>query len=62
MKKEQIDYVCSECGLKASGGRSFTVSTYHFGKCDICKLKQVPVTQYRDFYYGQKERKNGKTS
>lgn len=49
-KNKRIDYVCSDCGLKASGGKSFTVSTYHIGECDVCK-KVKPVTQTRDFYY-----------
>ena len=51
-KQKRIDYVCSKCGLKASGGRCFTVSTWSIGECDICK-KIKPTTEFRDFYYGQ---------
>jgi len=55
MKKKQIiHWVCSDCGLQASNGQSFSVSTYHEGRCDICK-KIKSVTEYRDFYYGERK-------
>ena len=43
-------WVCRECGLEASGGRCFEVSTFHVAKCDVCGEKK-PVTESRDFYY-----------
>ncbi|MDI6788419.1 MAG: hypothetical protein QME51_08620 [Planctomycetota bacterium] len=42
--------VCQDCGSKANKGRQFQVSTWHIGKCDVCKKKK-PVTEPRDFYY-----------
>ena len=47
---EYPSWVCLECGLKASKGVSHALSTWHEGKCDICK-KNKPVTEPRDFYY-----------
>lgn len=48
--KKYPDWVCRECGLKASKGRSFLISTCHEGKCDVCgKIKMV--TEPRDFFY-----------
>ena len=53
-------WVCADCGLKASGGRCFEVSTYHVGKCDVCG-QEKPVTEPRDFYYPEfKEATDGK--
>lgn len=50
VKREYPTWVCFDCGLKASKGRSFKCSCVHKGKCDVCgKIK--PVTQPRDFYY-----------
>lgn len=43
-------WVCCECGLKASGGRCFEVSTYHMDKCDVCGEEKM-CTEPRDFYY-----------
>lgn len=49
-KKKYPDWVCFKCGINASNGKSFTVSTYHEGKCDVCgKIKSV--TEPRDFYH-----------
>lgn len=61
-----IEEVCYECGVEANRltciakyglkfdekkfKKSFTVSTYHSGVCDICK-KEKPVTEPRDFFY-----------
>jgi hypothetical protein len=52
-KKTSIYWVCYDCGIKQSG-RSFSVSCYHIGKCDICKKKKA-VTEYRDFFYGHRK-------
>ena len=43
-------WVCNDCGLKASGGKCFTVSTFHMSICDVCKEDKA-VTEPRDFYY-----------
>lgn len=43
-------WVCQDCGMRASAGRAFSVSTYHSGTCDICG-KETAVTEPRDFYY-----------
>lgn len=48
--KNYPEWVCAECGMRASGGRCFEISTYHIGKCDVCG-KECMVTQPRDFYY-----------
>ena len=54
--RKQYPYlVCNICGLKASGGRQFMLSTWHIGICEVCG-KTTSVTEYRDFFYG-----NGKT-
>lgn len=53
MKKKLRKYphwVCSPCGVDASKGRQFLVSTFHVGKCEVC-LKTLAVTEARDFYY-----------
>ena len=48
--KSYPHWVCNDCGLKASGGRSFKISCYHEGKCEVCgKIKTV--TEARDYYY-----------
>lgn len=58
----EIYNVCSNCGIKANRltclkkykahpkQEAFTVSTYHNGKCDMCK-KKTSVTEARDFFY-----------
>jgi len=43
------DWVCGSCGLEASGGKSFSVSTFHLGKCGVCG-KFTGVTEPRDFH------------
>ena len=47
-QKEYPHWVCRDCGLQASGGKSFTVSTYHEAKCEVCGKKKF-VTESRDF-------------
>jgi len=51
---EYPDLCCFNCGLEASGGRSFEVSTVNQHptiKCDICEQYDVPVTELRDFFH-----------
>jgi hypothetical protein len=48
--KKYPSWVCRDCGMKASKGKSFQVSTYHFDKCDVCG-EELAVTEPRDFYY-----------
>lgn len=48
IKNPYPEWVCTDCGLKASGGYSHSISTYHHGICGVCK-KEKPVTQPRDF-------------
>lgn len=44
------NWVCQECGSKASKGKQFQVSTWHIGRCGHCgKIKEV--TEPRDFFY-----------
>jgi len=43
-------WVCRECGLKASRGKCFSVSTSHKGFCDVCGNTRL-VTEPRDFFY-----------
>lgn len=42
--------VCMDCGKKASKGKSFSVSTYSDGVCQVC-FKFKEVTEPRDFFY-----------
>jgi predicted ATP-dependent serine protease len=42
-------WVCFRCGYKAAK-RSYEVSAWHMGKCDVCK-EWKPVTGPRDFFY-----------
>ena len=42
--------VCWDCGIKASGGKAFEISTWYLGVCDVCSIFKN-VTQPRDFYY-----------
>ena len=49
-KKKYPTWVCYDCGIKASKGKCFSMSTYHKNKCGICgKIKSV--TEPRDFFY-----------
>lgn len=52
MKMKYPDYICYECGIKASKGKSYSISTWYMGKCPICE-KEKPVTELRDFFYPQ---------
>ena len=49
-KKKSPNIVCSDCGIKASGGKCFKISTWYEGKCDVCGKIKI-VTEVRDFYY-----------
>ena len=42
--------VCGDCGLKASAGKSFTLSTFHMNVCEVCGEKKL-VTEARDYFY-----------
>jgi hypothetical protein len=48
--KPYPNLVCSDCGLKASKGKCFSMSCYHSNTCDVCQEVKA-VTQPRDFYY-----------
>lgn len=50
MKRKYPHWVCKDCGLKASKGKAFEVSTYHPGVCEVC-LKFKALTEARDFGY-----------
>jgi predicted ATP-dependent serine protease len=52
MKKKNINWVCNDCGNK-HGKPSTLVSTWHWGKCDMCE-REVEVTEPRDFSYLKK--------
>lgn len=43
-------YVCDPCGMKASQGKQFAMSTWHLGVCEVCG-KLMSVTEARDYYY-----------
>jgi predicted ATP-dependent serine protease len=51
VRKESLTpkWVCFKCGYRAAK-RSFEVSAWHMGKCDVCK-EWKPVTGPRDFFY-----------
>ena len=42
-------WVCEPCGLRYGDYRAGT-STFHVGRCDVCKLTAA-VTETRDFGY-----------
>lgn len=58
----EVSQVCSPCGVSANVltclkkyGRSpkkltFSTSTFHKGKCDVCN-EETSVTEPRDFFY-----------
>lgn len=47
---KKIHWVCIKCGYEHGKGRKDDISTYHYGKCDICGKEKV-VTEIRDFGY-----------
>ena len=61
-KSQEIRNVCCECGATANALTclqkygvppeqiSFSLSTWHQGKCDYCGYKKS-VTEVRDFFY-----------
>ena len=49
-EKKYPNWICQECGSKASKGKQFDVSTWHEGKCDVCG-ETKEVTEPRDFFY-----------
>jgi len=49
MDLDKIEWVCQDCGDKHAK-RQYELSTWHEGKCDMCK-KTKPVTELRDFGY-----------
>jgi len=50
--KEYPSWACEECGKKHGGGRK-SISTWHYGKCDVCG-KNKNVTEPRDFGHFKK--------
>ena len=50
--KNYPQWSCWECGTK-HGTKKERISTWHFGKCDVCK-ENKGVTQPRDFGHFQK--------
>ena len=49
-KRWYPEFICNDCGFKASDGRKAIVSTYHMGFCDICGNWKA-ITEPRDFFY-----------
>jgi ribosomal protein L37AE/L43A len=50
--KDYPNWACEECGKKHGRGRK-SVSTWHYGKCDVCE-KNKNVTEVRDFGHFKK--------
>jgi hypothetical protein len=50
--KNYPQWSCWECGIK-HGSKQVKLSTWHFGKCDVCK-ENKSVTEPRDFGHFQK--------
>lgn len=58
----KITHVCDKCGIEANKltclkkygeepkKAKFDYSTYHMGKCDVCKELKM-ITEVRDFFY-----------
>lgn len=59
MKIDYPDFICDHCGQMYGNWYQFGVysgpehhcATYHYADCDLCKRKNVPVTEPRDFGY-----------
>lgn len=73
-KIRKVDYVCHECGvtygrwyrLGEYNGPPYHCATYHMGTCSVCNIKNVPVTEERDYGYleldGRKSRSKNNIS
>lgn len=42
------DWICAACGEIHGKGRC-GLATWHMGTCDVCKTKNTPITEPRDF-------------
>ena len=55
--KPYPNWVCKDCGRKASGGKQYSCSTWNMAfPCGVCgrgKEDGVYVTEPRDFFYPQ---------
>ncbi len=47
-EKPYPSWACVPCGRKHGSSKVKSVSTFHFGKCDVCE-KNTFVTEPRDF-------------
>lgn len=64
---EYPEWVCRDCGKRASGGKSVAVSSFRMWECGVCG-DSTDVTQPRDYFYPsikrfeeiKKEKKDGK--
>ena len=56
-KKEYPEWVCQDCGTKASNGKQFDISTWHKGVCGVCN-ETKDVTEPRDFHYPKFDQAN----
>jgi hypothetical protein len=56
LKSKYPTWICDACGVKYGVwyqpgvvGPKQHCATYHLGTCDVCKLKNTPVTEPRDY-------------
>jgi len=73
-KIREVDYVCHQCGvtygkwyrLGEYNGPPYLCATYHMGTCSVCNVRNVPVTEERDYGYleldGSRDRKRNNRS
>jgi len=48
--KDYPEWVCYDCGIEASEGNVFELSSWHDDVCGVCHEKKS-CTEPRDFYY-----------
>lgn len=46
-------WVCEPCGMEHGSGKRAAVSSWHYGKCEVCG-KNANVTEPRDFGHFKK--------
>lgn len=47
---QQPHWVCESCGNRYKAGKWTEISTWHYGKCDVCQQPKA-VTEPRDCGY-----------
>ena len=55
-KTKYPTWICDDCGVKYGAWYQLGAvvpkmhcATYHMGECNVCKTKDVPITEPRDY-------------